>query len=164
MAINQYLGDPSVFLGQVFDALNEDNIPVADFELDHICYRVNSTERYRELKAQLFDLGDLLVESQVGGRSIATFKLFQPIIFRGRSIWVLELPAPKNGSDYPEGFEHVEFVIDTDLETFIKSHPEMEFEIKGLFKGDNPDVRRKYDGMSVKFHTKSLEQVIMEEI
>jgi len=105
-SILDLLGSPSNFLDKLFGYLSEKKIAVSNFELDHICYRVETEERYQALKIALSNLGELLTESQIGGRVIASIKLNDPIIYKNRKIEVVELPAPKQGSFYKEGFEH----------------------------------------------------------
>lgn len=161
--IDQLLGSPNPLLDKVFTALQKDGIGVATYELDHICYRVAEMDRYVELKEQIAGLGQLLGENTIGGRPIASFRLNEPIRYREREIYVLELPAPKVGSDYPEGFEHVEFVIDRDLEAFVAQYPALAFKTKGIHKGVNADVQLVYPGFGVKFHRQSLEDVIRSE-
>ena len=159
-SVQQLLGEPSIFLQNIFDHLEAKNINVADYELDHICYRVSSLDRYYELKKTLIEFGDLLTESNINGRAISTFKLNNSISFKSREIWCLELPSPKNGSNYQEGFEHVEFVISEPLEDFLLRFPNINFDRKGLSKKVNSDVRIKFGDLSVKFHRQSLEYVI----
>ncbi len=158
---DQLLGTPTRFLDQLFSALEKDGLKVDHYELDHICYRVDRMERYRELKNELGKLGHLLGEHIIGGRPIASFRLKSPIRYKGREISVVELPAPKPGSNYPEGYEHVEFVIDQPLEEFVEQYPHLKFETKGIHKAINADVQLKYEGFSVKFHRQSLEYVIL---
>ncbi len=47
------LPDPTPFLDELTEALAEDGIDVAPYELDHICYRVATPARYKERRAQL---------------------------------------------------------------------------------------------------------------
>lgn len=159
-SIIEILGDPIPFLEQIIASLEEDGIVVDEFQLDHICYRVETLERYEVLKKALTNLGDLLVESPIGGRPIATYKLHQAIVFENRKIDCLELPAPKEGSFYKEGYEHVEFVIKTSFEDFIKTYPKLSFKTKGINKKVNPEISLKYKNFAVKFHHHTLEYVI----
>lgn len=154
------LGDPAHFLDRVFAALAQDAIDVSQYELDHICYRVASPGRYEELRAALLPLGELLTEKLINGRPIASFKLHSPLVYQDRKIDGLELPSPKPGSPYPEGYEHVEFVVPEGLEAFQKRYAHLSFDTKGLHKSINADLRRAYEGFSVKFHEQSLEYVI----
>jgi predicted metalloenzyme YecM len=157
--ILQLLGDPTPFLDGVFAALAKDGIDIDEYELDHICYRV-SADRYDRLRQALLPLGELLTEKPINGRPIATFKLHTPLVYRDRAIDCLELPSPKADSPYPEGFEHVELVVPEGLEQFQRRYKHLVFDTKGLHKAINADLRRSYEGFSVKFHEQSLEYVI----
>lgn len=158
--IEQILGPITPFLDRLFEHLQEDEIEVSQFELDHICYRVETLQRYQELVQQLSPLGDLLTETMIGGRPISTFKLLTPIEYQDRTIYCLELPAPKVGSPYLEGFEHAEFVIDVPFAEFMNKYSKCKFKMKGMQKVVNPEISRKYDGISVKFHHHPIEYVI----
>ncbi len=157
------LGDVDSFLKRVFDALGKDGIDVSNSKLDHVCYRVETSERYDEMKQKLASQGELLVEAEVGGRLIATYKLKHPILYGNRKIECVELPSPKKGTDYLEGLEHAEFVIEVSFEEFMRTYPLVSFDTSALSKSVNPDVRVQYAGFSVKFHRESLENVIAKE-
>ena len=154
------IGNPTSFLENIFHHLNTININVEKYPIDHICYRTESAAQYFHLKKELNDFCELLTESQINNRPIATFKLPVPIIYKNRKIYLLELPAPKPRSFYPAGYEHVEFVIEESLEQFIEKYSNINFDKKGMSKKINPDVRIKFDGYSVKFHLYDLEYVI----
>lgn len=158
--IEQLLGPTRPFLEKIFSFLEKDGIDLSAFELDHICYRVETLARYSELTSKLEDLGNLLSEATIGGRPIATYQLHEPIVFGTRLIGVLELPSPKASSFYAEGWEHVEFVIDVDFESFISKYPLLEFDRSAIDKPINADISRNYDGCAVKFHRHNLEYVI----
>lgn len=158
--LSDILGSPIPFLDSIFKQLNELKIDVSEYELDHICYRVASIERYQALKKQLFNHGQPLTESLINGRPIATFRLNKPFVYQNRSIYLLELPAPKSNSKYEEGFEHIEFVIKEILTDFQQRHPTVTFDTKGISKKINPDLRVQLKGGSVKFHLHHLEYVI----
>ncbi|MEO1263593.1 MAG: VOC family protein [Bacteroidota bacterium] len=154
------LTDPSEFLENLFIELNKKKINVEKYQLDHICYRTESVQQYIDLKNKLIQIGELLTESNINGRPIATFKLIDPILHGKRKIFLLELPSPKPGSFYPSGYEHVEFVIDEPLDVFMDRYPKINFDKKGMKKKVNPEVRIKFAGFSVKFHLHDLEYVI----
>jgi predicted metalloenzyme YecM len=139
--------------------------------MDHICYRVETVEHYESLRDALLINNELLVEGIIGGRRISTFKLTTPLPYNHRQIPLLELPEPKAGSFYAEGFEHVEFVTDRPLPEFIEHLPSLlatsarDFDRKGLSKARNADLRvRLGAGLNVKFHERSLEEVIRREV
>lgn len=158
--IDNILKSPIPFLDQLSQQLAVDGIDVHLYELDHICYRVASMERYEALKTRLAQISTLLKETQIGGRPIATYKLHQAILYKNRQIWCIELPAPKADSYYQEAYEHVEFVIQEDFESFMAKYPTIKFDTKGVSKPINADLRIKYKDFSVKFHHYSLEYVI----
>jgi len=110
------LGDTSAFLTRIFSEVSALGINVSTFLCDHVCFRVSTLEEYEAKKAQLLKVGELLNEEIIGTRPICTFLLHKPIIFRSNfgveySVPCVELPAPKNGSPYRSGLEHVEFAI-----------------------------------------------------
>lgn len=152
--------EAEVFLDEIFLELLRSEIDVSYFELDHICYRVETQKEYEDGKLKLSKLGELLSETEIWGRLISTYKLLNPIIYQNRKIYVIELPSPKEGSEYKTWFEHVEFVVDGMLENFISQNPQVDFKTKSLSKEINPDVSISFWEISVKFHENSLEHVI----
>jgi len=154
------LPNPTPFLDKLFRNLEKDGVNVSDLLLDHICYRVETVEAYDTMKAFLAKNGEELTESIIGGRPIVTFLLNDPIVYKNRTINCLELPAPKNGSFYKEGYEHVEFVIKESFSEIIDRYPNVQFDTKGMQKPINPDIRIAYTDCSVKFHHQTLEYVI----
>lgn len=162
------LPDHTPFIHNLFAHLEATSGSLDHLFLDHICYRVETVERYEQLRDELLIDNELLVEGLIGGRRIATFKLAHPLAYQHRMIPLLELPEPKPGSFYTEGWEHVEFVTDRPLPAFIDQLPKLlsatDFDRKGLSKTRNADLRVKLGkGMNVKFHERSLEEVIREE-
>jgi uncharacterized protein len=131
-------------------------------EIDHICYRVETEDRYLEAKAILAHLGVLASEEQVGGRNIATYHLLSPLKHESFCIPAIELPAPKLASFYHEGYEHCEFVV-PDLGAFLAKYSHLPLERAGLDKDDNPTISLSLSEVSsVKFHPKPLLQVIQD--
>lgn len=143
--------------------MSQCKIVVAGMELDHVCYRVEDRERYEVLRKELDANSELLGESMIGGRPIATYRLTPPFLYEAGRIDVLELPAHKPGSFYPEGYEHAEFVVDEELMSFSRRHPELAWDISGASTSANADIRLRFEGFSVKFHRRSLADVIKSE-
>lgn len=130
---------------------------------DHLCYRVETQERYEELKKELLNFGELAAETMVSGRMISIIDLKKPIIWESFEIKCIELPAPKQGSFYSEGFEHAEFVI-TELDDFIEKHKELPFNTKAMGREINPELGLKInDKYQVKFHPLHILEVIKKE-
>jgi len=165
------LPSPTPFLNDLFARLTNGDGRLDHLTLDHLCYRVATPERYVELRDGLLAEGhELLAESPINGRSIATFRMAAPFRYDEREIRLLELPEPKPGSPYPEGYEHVEFVTDRPLAAFedwltetLGVAPEA-IDRSGLGKPLNADLRlRPAGGLSVKFHELALDEVIALE-
>ena len=136
--------------------------------MDHICYRVETEEAYHTMGVFLGEVGELLDEPViVGGRPIANFKLKEPITIPGvlvQPVYVVELPAPKDGSFYPKGFEHAEFVIDDDFPAFMRRFPDIDWDTRGMQKASNPDIKMVLaNGKVIKFHREALKRVIQRE-
>ena len=154
------LPDPTAFLERVFTALAMEGIDVASLPLDHICYRVVSMHRYEELRTAFHDHATLLSDAMIGGRPISTFRSHVPFVHRDRRLDVFELPAPKAGRPYPEGYEHVEFAVGEHPLSFAERYPGVAWDRSDAGKSVNPDVRLHRDGFSVKFHEHPLDHVI----
>ena len=164
--VPNHLGDPTIFLDKLTSYLEKTWIDTSNLFMDHICYRTASNNDYEE-KKHIIDqwAWKLLIESTIWWRLIATYKLFDPILYKDRLIDVLELPAPKPGSQHTVGREHVEFVIPETLESFYLKHSDrVNFITKWLAKKHNPDVEIEFEPwVACKFHTQSLENVIAIE-
>ena len=109
------------FLSDIVKELKErHNIDVTKYQADHVCWRTETIEEYTALVSKLNESSsplELLIESVIGGRPIATFELQADARIHweetGHEISVIEIPSPKSGnsSSYKSGLEHVEFVI-----------------------------------------------------
>lgn len=152
------------FLSKLFSTLDENKIKIAEhWDIDHLCYRVDSLKRYEELKKSFSDFGKLLIESDVNGRPIATFKLNSCVSFRKWSIDVVELPAPKPSKTTPEGFEHIEVVCDLPFSELEESFKHLKLDLGGLKKDFNQEFEIDLGLRNIKFHHLTLESVIRVE-
>lgn len=151
------------FLDKVFKEIQSAQIDLKNWEIDHICYRTTSEENYLESKKYFAQLGELLIESEVGGRQIATYKLKKPIKYKNFSIPLVEVPAPKKGKLTPEGFEHIEVVIDCSFDEILAKYSHCNFDKKGMQKDLNPELEIEFKDCAIKFHHQSLEEVIKIE-
>jgi predicted metalloenzyme YecM len=130
------------------------------WDIDHLCYRVETEQRYLEKKAEFSNFAELLIESQVGGRMISTFKLNVPIVFRDYSIGLIELPAPKLHKTVKEGFEHIEVICDLPFFDLKTRYSNLTCDESGTKKALNKELEFNFKSGAVKFHHLSLESVI----
>lgn len=131
--------------------------------IDHLCYRVSTDSEYTKVKEEFLNLGNLLIESEVNGRLISTFKLFQPIKYKNWQIPLIELPAPKKGKQTQTGFEHLEVVCDVPFSVLKSELKHCECDLSGLEKPFNQEFEIKLEGCAIKFHHLSLESVVRLE-
>jgi predicted metalloenzyme YecM len=151
------------FLERLSNELSAANVALFHWDIDHLCYRSETLERYQILKSEFETIGELLVESEVNGRPISTFKLHEPFQMLGRTIALLELPAPKAGKPSKEGFEHIEVVTPLPLAQLREQYKFLTLDEGGMKKLFNAELEIKFICGAVKFHNLSLESVIRLE-
>ena len=130
------------------------------WELDHVCYRTESVEDYVETKRSFSKIGYLLGETSIGGRPIACFELYNPVITSHGMVSLVEVPAPKPGRKIDSGFEHLEVVIDCTFEALMKKFPNFNWDNRAISKGFNNEIEAKFSDFNVKFHHHSLNHII----
>lgn len=130
------------------------------WDIDHLCFRVDSLESYELYKENFVQLGTLLTESDVNGRPISTFELNYPIRFQSWLIRLIELPAPKKGKITKTGFEHIEIVIDRSLVSLQKEYSHLNWDSSGMIKLFNSELELSFGESAVKFHNLSLKSVV----
>lgn len=164
MTETEFYFQANKFLNALFDDLKVNGILLENhWDIDHICFRSDSDEDYRDLKQSFIKFGDLLIESEVNGRLISTFKLHKPLDFWDWQIQLVELPAPKAGKIVERGFEHIEVVIDLPFDEILRKYPHLPFDDKGLMKIFNRELEISLGKRNIKFHHSSLESVIQIE-
>jgi predicted metalloenzyme YecM len=163
--INAILPGLDKFLDVVFSELLTRRIPKWEFEgIDHICYRVEKEARYKEMQAALGTVGTLALESNVANRNVSLYRLSVPIDYLWFRISIVELPAPKDGSFYAEGLEHVDLTVATPLEDFVKKHHQQAFDLKGIAKPGHAEISLELGMANVKFSVESIEREIERRI
>ncbi len=152
------------FLDLLFIDLTEKQISIpAHWDIDHLCYRTDSLSQYDALKKCFATFAHLLIESDVNGRPIATYKLNQAIHFKEWMIDVVELPAPKASKPTSAGFEHIEVVCDVPFAYFEKHFSHLDLHTEGLKKDFNQELEINLGQRNLKFHHLFLESVINTE-
>lgn len=164
MTLNEMITQANEFLTKAFAELERKNFALdKHWHIDHLCYRTSTQENYQTVKKRFESFSKLLIESEVNGRLISTFKLPQPIIFKNWKIDVIEIPAPKKGKITNDGFEHFEIVCDLSFDEIKKLYAGFKFDESGLSKKLNPELEVVFDGFALKFHRLYLEEVIKLE-
>lgn len=149
------------FLVRAFDELEKSNFTLEkNWHIDHLCYRTSTEEAYLSTKKQFESFSKLLIESEVNGRLISTFKLKTPLIFQEWEIDLIEVPAPKKGKVVRDGFEHFEIVCDLTFDEIKARYKNCQFDDSGLAKEFNQELEISFSDFALKFHHLSLESVI----
>lgn len=151
------------FLDALFKDLEKSRVNLKHWDIDHLCYRVQTLEEYAEASKLFLAIGQLLIESEVNGRMISTYKLFKPINYSGRTIDVIELPAPKLGKQTITGFEHIEVVVDEPLWSLSEQYHHLKQDKGGFHKRFNAELEIIFPSGALKFHHQSLESVVRIE-
>jgi hypothetical protein len=158
----------NIFYSQAIDFLNQLYIDLKSlsatfpkhWHIDHICYRTSTNAQYVSLKKAFLDFSDLMIESPINGRNISTFALREPLIFNEHHIYNVELPEPKPGSQYQDGFEHIEMVCDKPLNSLPTLYPQLHWKPQSGNKAYNTELRCDFKSGSIKFHNQALSSVI----
>jgi len=162
--LHRIIGDYPAFLAQTLAEIKGEGFDLSDFvQMDHMCYRVSSLERYELKKRELHSVGRLLGEPQINGRAIAVFRLDEPVYCETWRIDAVELPAPKPNVETKEGLEHVEMVLFDDIDTFLKKYSYKSFELQAIDRRVNPDIVFRLPTYTVKFHLLNLPTVVYLE-
>lgn len=158
---NDFYQQAEEFLNHLFSQIQQNGVQLKPhWSIDHLCFRVQSQDSYEQHKTAFCQFGRLLIESEVNGRMIATYKLNEPVMHGNYRIDVVELPAPKAGKKTIEGFEHIEVVVDESFEKLMAQYAYMAIDAGGLKKAFNQELELEMDGCALKFHPLSLESVI----
>lgn len=162
--LKEVIGDYPCFLEDILGRVVDEGFDLSDFsQIDHMCYRTDSTENYAKKKSELATVAKLLGETMVNGRPISTFRLYAPVIHTPWRVDAIELPSPKAGSEHKEGLEHIEFVLYDDIPTFLEKYEGKPFELRAADRGINPEVGLQLGELSVKFHLLNLPTVVYLE-
>lgn len=153
-----------IFLEKLFAKIEATHITIdRHWDIDHLCFRTADAKDYETTKSEFARIGNLLIESEVNGRLIATYKLHKPVWFRQWKIDLIEVPAPKAGKLTVRGFEHIEVVVDVSLKSLQEKYQHLNLDLGGLKKSLNRELEIVLGEHNIKFHNLSLESVIRLE-
>ncbi|WP_421268472.1 VOC family protein [Aeromonas veronii] len=161
--LDSTLGPMAPFVSQLLAELAATGVIISQPTVDHLCYRAATLQEYRALSAVLAEAGSLLVEGMIGGRPIATYQLHQPLLADEVQVPCIELAAPKPGRVHQAGLEHIELVV-TSLQDLVARYPEQPFKTGNMQDTRNPDIGLMLPSGQIKFHLRSLAEVIAEEV
>lgn len=184
MNLEQLLGkELQDFEDRVFQYFTELGIfeKVRFLSADHLGLRLKDVSDIQALKNDLEKNGSMISSAVVNGREILIYKMILPIKIKNWSIPCIELPYPKLGHSYPDGWEHIEMVIPSSAMTldelrhdFQVFFPDINIESlkqKGQYSEDEPKSEsdqlpnptialRKNKITTIKFHARTIEEIV----
>lgn len=141
------------FLKKILENITNTGINLYGYQLDHIAYRAETLNKYKEVMGELFNMGEMISEIRRGNQKISIYRLIHPIHYDRYDIPYFELLGPKENGTYKEGYQHIEFVIDIPLLDFIKMYPAISFDTSHINREINPSIELRFeDNMGVEFH------------
>ncbi|WP_415720908.1 VOC family protein [Photobacterium ganghwense] len=111
----QMLADLPAFIARIEALAAELGLALSEFQADHLALRVNDWETAEVLHQAWLAYGDEWSNNQINGRPIIVIGFHEPIKVGCWTIEALELPYPGDKVYPQEGWEHVEFVIPSDV-------------------------------------------------
>jgi predicted metalloenzyme YecM len=160
MTVYNIIGDYKTFLDKIFSDLENAGFGLGEFEeLDHVGYRVESLERYYELKKLLAEFCEAYSDKEFAGRPVLICKLKTPLSHGGFKIEGIEVLAPKENNKFKEGLEHAEFVTKILLAEFLEKHDDIKFKLDAYDRRENPELILEFENCAVKFHEQSLLEI-----
>lgn len=145
-------------------------------QIDHVCTRLSTYEDVDLLRQDLQNFGEEISVAEVNGREIVMLQLYESLQIAHWQVEALELPYPKKNHTFADGWEHVEFVVPNvgnSIEVLraevLKILPDIDLDTLN-YKEDtphvigeqlaNPTVAIKVNGLGVKFHANSIQDVV----
>jgi len=155
------IGTYKQFLKNFFIEFEKTNIDLSELELDHLGYQASSSQDYENQKKELLDISVLVKETVLDDRRISIFVLNDVLKYRNYEIDIIELIEPKN--EYNQNiseWDHVEFILDKGIESFMKKYPSLPWDISVLNRDVFPMLKLKVNGIKVKFPKVGLKEQI----
>lgn len=149
-------------------------------KVDHVCVRLKRKGNVRDLKKEISGHGEVISSVNISGREISIIQLKEPLNLGFWKTHGVELPYPKRNHKYNDGWEHIEFVfdgikntMDDVFEAFVELFEDFDLSIlSNQYKYSenepetdsdqlpNPTIGLKVGGIGLKFHAKSIQEVV----
>jgi predicted metalloenzyme YecM len=160
-SIADLIGDYRAFAVLQRDRLAARGIDIAPYELSHLAVRVPEWDLYVHLRTLLERHAVANAEGLWNGRPISMILLAEPLeVLDGKVISLIELIPPVHQRVYKMGMEHLGVVVGEDVDDFSRRH-------RAVLTGQQfqSSVNEPYyilfeDFTHVKFHRRSLREVI----
>lgn len=131
--MNDYQKQYADFVDKMLERCQPLGIDLSKYPIDHVCFRVKSSEEYHALLEDFVGLSVVYTTKQFHGRTFHAFLLKVPFSHRGVQSYTLEFSEPGGSDTYETGFQHLELASVQELEdlfTQLRQYPELFFEGK----------------------------------
>ena len=156
------------FVSGLLEQVRSRGVSTDGWIIDHVCFRAGSLSEYESLKASLTSgsqepLGGFLLSAAiVNGRPIASIRFNEPLLVDNYLIEAIEIPAPKAGTEYASGFEHIEVVTTKSFGELLQVFADFPVE-DATHKLLNPELIVTLPAGRIKFHHLPLSCLIEVE-
>lgn len=159
--VGDIIGDYRTFTARQRDRLRERGIDISPYELGHLAFRVPEWDQYVHVRTLLERHATANSEGVWNGRPMSMILLGEPLeVLDGKHIPLIELIPPVHQRVYKMGMEHVGVVVGEEVDDFSRRHRRMLTGQQFQNEWNEPYYVLFEDFTHVKFHRRSLRDVI----
>ena len=159
--IADIIGDYPAFVAQQRDRLATRGIDITSYPMSHLAFRVPEWDQYIHVRTRLERHAVASVENVWNGRPIAMIIPEEPMrVLDDKVVPLIELIPPVHQRVYKMGMEHVGFVVGEDAAEFSRTHREVLTGQQFQSSTNEPYYILFEDFTHVKFHQRSLREVV----
>ncbi|MGG4662450.1 VOC family protein [Providencia vermicola] len=164
------------FANQLQSMAKQLDVSLTAYVIDHISVRCHHLETAQRWHDGLLQCGQIISDNIINGRPIRLYELSQPLQIAGQSVFIVELPFPKDKKYPQESWEHIEMVINVppaELEktarALLPNPLPVGFNVKvSQPKGQqerlpNPTLAVSNGKITIKYHPFTLKKIIESE-
>lgn len=158
------LENRNAFIDRLYSKLEAFNIDTSSLEIDHLGYQTSSSQDYDQVVSTLADTATRLSESVVGGRRVGIYKLSEPLTYKDQSFSIFEIVEPKSDQIVDSGWEHIEFIVPSTIESFVNVYPEVDWDKSVIDREEFPMlILHLGDGLRAKFPRLGVEKELARQ-
>lgn len=162
--IGQLIGDYEAFYRVQAGRCRDLGIDVDRYPIGHLAIRAEGIAEYVDLRDRIEVHCIANVENSWSGRPISKLLLRTPLELGDRhAIDLIELIPPPHRPGYAPGLEHIGFVVGDDFDSFFDRHRAVITTQQDQGQFNHPLLMTFDDRTSVKFHRRSLADVVLLE-
>ena len=159
--VGDIIGDYRAFTERQRDRLLTRGIDIAPYELGHLAFRVPEWDQYLHVRTVLERHVTANSEGVWNGRPMSMLLLAEPLrVLDGKTIPLIELIPPVHQRVYKMGMEHFGVVVGEEVDAFSRLHREVLTGQQFQNRWNEPYYVLFEDFTHVKFHQRSLREVI----